>query len=228
MLERIRELLGRLRDLAAWMRERIADLLGAVLGPQVARLRAVLDPHLRQLRAHYHRLEPREKLLVRIAAGLLGIFLAYNLIYLPIIGLRADLNQRVVERQHELLEVRAMTRTYLRLKSELAVARKRTVPGDKDFSLFSVVEKALSDSVGHDKLGSITPGVDRKVADGMVASSVDLQLTNLSLQQLVDALYRLQTLSVPIRVSTIHIKRRFQDPHSFDVDMTCVALAKNA
>lgn len=215
-------------DLMGRIRDQIGSRLGLVIGPQLARLRGAVNPYLNQLRAHYHRLEPREKLLVRIGCGLLAIFLIYNLIYLPIVDLQAGLNDRVADRQRELAEVRAMTRTYLRLESELAVARKRTVPGGRDFSLFSVVEKALSDSVGRDKLGSITPGVDRKVADGMVEYSVDLQLTNLSLPQLVDALYRLQTLPVPVGVSTIHIRRRFQDPHSYDVDMTCVALAKNA
>jgi type II secretory pathway component PulM len=228
MLERLREILERIQVVLRRIRDRIAARLSAALDPQIARLHAAVDPYLNQLRAHYSRLESREKLLVRIAGGLLAIFLAYNLIYQPIVGLRAGLSDRVAARQRELVEVRAMTRTYLRLKSELAVARKRTVPGSKDFSLFSVVEKALTDSVGHDKLGSITPGVDRKVADGMVEYRVDLQLTNLSLSQLVDALYGLQTLPVPVGVSTIHIKRRFQDPHSYDVDMTCVALAKNA
>lgn len=227
MPARIQDILGQAREMLERISDRIGAALGAALRPHLARLHAAVDPYLNQLRAHYSRLEPREKLLVRIAGGLVALFLAYNLIYQPIVGLRAGLSERVAERQRELVEVRAMTRTDLRLKSEQAAARKRTVPGGNDFSLFSVVEKALSDSVGHDKLGSITPGVDRKVADGMVESSVDLQLTNLSLPQLVDALYGLQILPVPVRVSTIHIKRRVQDPHSYDVDMTCVALAKN-
>ncbi len=221
MLERVREIIERLRH-------RAAASLAALLGPQLARLHALAEPHLNQARAYYGRLEPREKLLVRIAGGLLAVFLGYNLIYSPIVGLREGLSDRVTERQHELAEVRAMTQTYLRLKADLAQARKRTVPGSKDFSLFSIVEKALSDSVGREKLNSITPGVDRKVAEGLIEYSVDLQLTNLSLPQLVDALYSLQTLAVPVRVSTIHIKRRFQNSHSYDVDLTCVALAKNA
>jgi type II secretory pathway component PulM len=221
MLERLGEIIERLR-VAAIAR------LGAVLGPYIDRAREFVDPYLAQARAHYARLEQREKLLVRIAGGLLALLVLYNFIYLPIAGLRSGISDRVDERQHQLAEVRALTADYLRLKAELASARKRTVPASKDFSLFSVVEKALSDTIGRDKLGSITPGVDRKVADGLVEYSVDLQLTSLNLQQLVDALYSLQTLSVPVRVSTIHIKRRSQDPHSYDVDMTCVALAKNA
>jgi type II secretory pathway component PulM len=221
MLERMREILERLRSEAG-------ARIGATLGPYVDRAWTFVDPYLAQARAYYGRLEPREKLLVRIAGALVAILIFYNFIYLPVAGLRSDISDRVDERQHQLAEVRALTADYLRLKTELAAARKRTVPLSKDFSLFSVVEKALSDTIGRDKLGSITPGVDRKVADGLVQYSVDLQLTSLSLQQLVDALYSLQTLAVPVRVSVLHIKRRSQDPHSYDVDMTCVALAKNA
>jgi hypothetical protein len=56
---------------------------------------------------------------------------------------------------------------------------------------------------------------------------VQLKLANLNLAQLVDALYGINSLSVPIGVSTIRIQRRTPDTHSYDVDLTCVALAKN-
>jgi hypothetical protein len=54
-----------------------------------------------------------------------------------------------------------------------------------------------------------------------------LKLANVNLAQLVDALYGINTLPMPIGVSTIHIQRRTPDTHSYDVDLTCVALTKN-
>ena len=56
---------------------------------------------------------------------------------------------------------------------------------------------------------------------------MQLKLDNVDLAQLVDALYGINTLPMPIGVPNIRIQRRTQDPHSYDVDMTCVALAKN-
>jgi len=83
----------------------------------------------------------------------------------------------------------------------------------------------MTKSVGRDKIGSITPGSDRKLADGFTEYSVQLKLANVNLAQLVDALYGINSLTMPIGVSTIRIQRRTQDTHSYDVDLTCVALA---
>ncbi len=58
--------------------------------------------------------------------------------------------------------------------------------------------------------------------------TIDLKLSGLSLAQIVDALYGVQTLSVPVTVSNLHIRQRTPDTHSYDVDMTCAALGKNA
>ncbi len=117
--------------------------------------------------------------------------------------------------------------TYVQRRSELQEAEKNTVPTGKDFSLFSVIEKSLSSSVGHDKIASITPGADRKLSDGFTQLSVDLKIQNVNLSQIVDALYGVKMLSAPVAVSSLRITRRTQDPHSYDVEITCVALAKS-
>ncbi len=54
-----------------------------------------------------------------------------------------------------------------------------------------------------------------------------MKLDNVSLAQLVDALYGINSLPMPIGVSNILVQRRNQDTQSYDVDLTCVALAKN-
>jgi type II secretory pathway component PulM len=186
-----------------------------------------VDPLLAQARGRYQKLEPRERILVQIAGGLFGIFLLYNLIYMPIVDLSSGLEGKIVQRQHDLVEVRRLAGTYAQLKSDLANAEKHTVPLGKDFSLFSVIEASMTKSIGREKIGSITPGSDRKLADGFTEYSVVLKLNNVNLAQLVDALYGINSLSMPIGVSNIRIQRRTQDTHSYDVDLTCVALAKN-
>jgi hypothetical protein len=205
------------------LRARVMDLIRPYLKQAATRV----DPLIGQARGRYQKLEPRERILVQIAAGLVGIFLVYNLIYMPIVGLSSGLQDRIVQRQQDLAEVRRLAATYSQLKANLASAERHTVPLGRDFSLFSVVEASMSKSVGRDKIGSITPGSDRKLADGFTEYSVVLKLANVNLAQLVDALYGINSLSMPIGVSNIRIQRRTQDTHSYDVDLTCVALAKN-
>ena len=205
------------------LRERAMDLLRPYLKQAATRV----DPLIVQARVRYQKLESRERILVQIAAGLVGVFLIYNLIYLPIVDLSSGLQARIVQRQQDLAEVRRLAATYAQLKADLAAAERRTVPLGKDFSLFSIVEASMTKSVGRAKIGSIAPGSDRKLTDGFTEYSVQLKLENVSLAQLVDALYGINSLSMPIGVSDIRIQRRTQDTHSYDVDLTCVALAKN-
>ncbi len=198
-----------------------------LLRPYLKQAATRVDPLIAQARGRYQKLEPRERILVQIAAGLVGVFIIYNLIYMPIVDLSSGLQNKIVQRQQDLAEVRRLAATYAQLKANLASAERHTVPLGKDFSLFSVVEASMTKSVGRAKIGSITPGSDRKLADGFTEYSVQLKLDNVNLAQLVDALYGINSLSMPIGVSNIRIQRRTKDTHSYDVDLTCVALAKN-
>ncbi|MGA7872548.1 MAG: type II secretion system protein GspM [Candidatus Binatus sp.] len=198
-----------------------------LLRPYLKQAAARVDPLIAQARGRYQKLEPRERILVQIAAGLFGVFLLYNLIYTPIVDLSSGLQDRIVQRQQDLVEIRRLATTYAQLKEDLAKAERHTVPLGKDFSLFSVIEASMTKSVGRAKIGSITPGSDRKLADGFTEYSVQLKLDNVNLTQLVDALYGINSLPMPVGVSNIRIQRRTQDTHSYDVDLTCVALAKN-
>jgi hypothetical protein len=121
--------------------------------------------------------------------------------------------------------VRSEMRSYERLKFDLAAAEHRTVPG-KDFSLFSIIEQALTRTIGRDRIGSITPS-DRPVPGGFVQYTVDLKLTALSLAQIVDTLYGVQTLPMPVTVSNLHIRQTAPGSRAYDVDLTCAALARN-
>jgi type II secretory pathway component PulM len=213
--------------LKEWL-DNLREWLNDLLRPYLKQARVRIDPLIGQARGRYQKLEPRERLLVRIAAGIFGLFLAYNLIYVPIIDLGSGLEAKIAQRQRDLAEVRRLAVTYAQLKADLATAEHRTVPRGKDFSLFSVIETSLTKSVGHEKIGSITPGSDRKLADGFTEYSVQLKLDNVNLAQLIDALYGINSLTMPIGVAQLRIQRRSKDPHSYDVDLTCVALARSA
>lgn len=211
------------------MLERIREQLSPIrlqLDALLARARRAAEPALAQSRARYQKLEPRERVLVQIAAVIVGLFLAYNLVYAPIEGLRESLRDEARARQTELVTVRRLVENCLRLRTQLTEAEGRTVPPGKDFSLFSVIEGALTKSVGRAKIGSITPS-ERKISDQLMQHEVQLKLNDVSLAQIVDTLYGVRSLSVPVTVTSITITRREQNPHSYDVEFNCAAVGKN-
>ena len=212
------------REYLAALRQRIS----AFLEPQTRRLRVQIDPYVAQARARYDKLEKRERLLVQIAAGLFALFVVYNLIYSPIANYVEGLDERIASRERDLAGVQRLVATYATVKADLDAVQHNTVPGGKDFSLFSVVEASFSKSLGHEKIASITPEADRKLPDGLVQYSVQLKLNDVSLAQIVDALYAVRTLPMPVGIGNLRIQRRTQNTHSFDVDLTCVALGRSA
>src|ERR1700735_1081792 len=149
-----------LREWIDNLRARVRDLLR----PLLKRAAIGVDPFIVQARGRYQKLEPRERILVQIAGGLLGIFLIYNLVYSPIVDLSSGLDARIAQRQQDLVEIRRLAGTHAALKAHLAKAEHNTVSSNKDFSLFSVVEASMTKSVGREKIGSIPPGPDRQLA----------------------------------------------------------------
>jgi hypothetical protein len=184
---------GARKMIAARARE-IAARGSPILSAGRARVQKALAPALAAGRGRYQKLEPRERLLVQIAGGLLVLFIAYNLIYLPIQGSLGGLGGLIQERQHDAVEVAQLMRSYRRLHVDLATM--------------------------------ITPA-EKTIPGGMKQYTVELKLNGLSLPQVVDTLYGLSALSVPVTVSTLHVTRRSQDQHTFDVEMTCVALGRS-
>lgn len=211
MMNQLRKLLAQMLKPLAPYREQIGD---------------ALHPAIAQLQARYQKLEPRERTLVKFAGAVVALFFAYTFIYTPISNWRDSLDTTLDARRHDLGEVQHLVENYIQRKKELQEAERNTVPIGKEFSLFSVIEKSLTTTVGHDKIASINPDADRKLSDGFIQYSVDLKLQNVSLGQIVDALYGVKTLTAPVAVSNMHVTRRLQDPHTYDVEMTCIALAK--
>jgi Type II secretion system (T2SS), protein M len=216
----IRNFLPRDRVAAAWL------WLRSACEPYIARVHETAAPYWRQVVEWYDKREPREKVLLRLFGGIAALLFIYQVIYLPAQGWRDDLAQQVATRQQQLIHLRGMMRTYERLRTELALTQERTLPGGKDPALFSVVEMILTNNVGRAKIGSITPS-QRQVPGGFEQYIVDVKLNEIALPQIVDTLYSLQTLKVPIAISNFQIHQHAPESHSFDVDLTCMALGKS-
>jgi type II secretion system (T2SS) protein M len=215
----IRHFLLRPQAAAIWFRLRLA------CEPYMARARAAVAPYWQQAAGWYEKREPREKLLLRLLGGVVALLFLYNVVYLPARGWRDGLAEQVATRQRQLTRLRGMMRSYERLRVELASTQKRTVAGGKDPALFSVLEMTLTNNVGRAKIGSITPG-EHQVPGGFEQYTVDVKLNEIALSQIVDTLYSLQTLNVPITISNLQIHQHARDSHSYDVDLTCTALGK--
>jgi hypothetical protein len=197
-------------------------------GAYINQAQAWWSPRYRQLRARYYKLDKRERLLVKVAATIAAVFIGYNLIYVPILSFQSDLEEEITARQHDLSEVRRMAVIYGRVRTELTELEKSAAPPGKDFSLSSLLSTALNGAVSSDLIAGISTLPDKPISGQFTQYGVNLKLQNVNLKQMVDALYQIKSIKVPVVVSNISIKKHGQDPHSYDVEMICSVLGKNA
>ena len=187
-----------------------------------------ISPRYRELRARYYKLEKRERILLQLGAVVLGVLVGYNLIYLSIVSYQDGLEDEIAARQHDLTEVRRMASTYRQVNTEVIALEKNTAPPASDFSLSSTLSTSLNGVVDTDKIAGINPLPNKPVSEQFTQYGADLKLNGVSLAQVVDVLFRIKSIKEPVVVSNLSIRKRAQDPHSYDVDMTCSVLGKNA
>jgi hypothetical protein len=91
-----------------------------------------------------------------------------------------------------------------------------------NFSPVAFLESLANNIVGQDKITAINPA-GRETREGADQETIELKLSGVSLRELVELLYKLDTADTVLRPARVSIKKRYKDPYTFDV--TLIALA---
>lgn len=169
--------------------------------------------------AYLQRFSPRERMLVKGAAAAVALIGLYTLVYDPLVDLRARIGNRIVQKQRELAEIQQMRTDYFALLQQFDLDQSVLAKPDPTFSLFSHIESTVAQVVSRDHIASMNPG-SKTLGNAYREESVELKLTSVSLQQLVDMTYRIEKGTHQLRVSRMQLKKKAKDPQSFDVTAT--------
>jgi len=186
--------------------------------PLPTHFRALLE--LQTVSTLLARLSPREQRFVYAAGVVLGGTLLYTLVLDPIWQMRVDMTARVAAKERELQEVVALQREYLAAKTEVDRTQAAAGPG---FSPVSFLEELTNNTVGQDKVLAITP-VGQERQTGITLETIELKLGGVSLREIVDLLYKIDSTGTMLYPTRLSIKKRFKDPYSFDVLLTAQAI----
>lgn len=173
----------------------------------------------RNLLSFYQRLSPRERGLVSVAGAAVLVIGLYTLVVEPIMTGRERMVVRIGQKERELAEIQKMRQAYLELLQQFEASQAVIAKPDPSFSLFSHVEATVGQAVARDKIASMNPGT-KTLGNAYKEESVEFKLTAVSLAQLVDLLFRVEKGAHQLRVTRMQVKKRFKDPHSFDVTAT--------
>src|SRR5262249_30135068 len=135
-----------------------------------------------------------------------------------------QMRRRISTKEKELAEMQKLRDVYLDLKRKLEANQAAIEQNDPNFSLFAYVDSTISQAVGHEHVNAMNPS-DKNHGNDYQEKLVEIRLTQINLQQLVDLLYRVEKGDHPLRFSRLQIKKRPNDIYNFDVSAT-VSLLK--
>lgn len=180
------------------------------------------DPRL--VLNYYARLAPRERLLLGVAAISMLLISLYSFVWEPLQNSQELIQRRITAKQKELAEVQKQRDVYLDLLRKLEADEAVLAQGDPNFSLFAYLDAATAQAVGREHVASMNPS-NKNIGTDFQEQQVEIRLTQINLQQLVDLLYRVEKGEHPLRFSRLQVKKRYNDIRNFDVTAT-VSLLK--
>jgi hypothetical protein len=178
---------------------------------------SALTDLLRRFAALIERLSPRERVLLGIGAGA-GLLVAVWALAGFLAERRATLQAQIVASEKDVVEMGRLRDRYLQLKAEREVVRRKLDRGGADFSLFSHLEGVTRDTLARDRVAAMNPST-RTVGEDLQEEDVEMRLSGVSLRELVALLYRVEKTDLPLLVSRIQMKKRFDQPFVYDATL---------
>jgi general secretion pathway protein M len=173
----------------------------------------------RQLSGFTQRLSARERTILGVGGAAMVVIGLYSLVWEPLAEGRVRLAQRIAGKQRQLEEIQGMRETYMGLLRQLEASQQVLDRADPKFSLFPHIEATVAQVVGRDKIKSMNPE-NKEIGGAYREDSVELKLAGISLDQLVDMMYRIEKGAHPLRITRLQVKKQLRDPHMFDVTAT--------
>ena len=172
---------------------------------------------LRRFAALIERLSPRERVLVG-AGGAIGVVVLVWALAGVLAERRTTLQAQIAASERDVAEMARLRDHYLQLRAERDVVRRKLERGGADFSLFSHLEGVTRDVLSRDRVAAMNPST-RTVAEDLQEEDVEMRLSGVSLREVVALLYRVEKADLPLLVSRLQMKKRFDQPFVYDATL---------
>ena len=152
------------------------------------------------------KLARREKIIVSAGASFLGLLLFLYLLVFPFFSSRAELRRSIQVDQERLKEVMLLSAEYKTLQGGSGGMGKVLANRQKDFTLFSLLEKQAAQAGLKDRIKYMKPSRSQGKGQYKI-SSVEMQFEQITMRQLFDYLYRVENPKNVVNIKRISIKR---------------------
>lgn len=173
---------------------------------------------LRPLLNVFSRMSSRERMLVSVAG--LGLLVAalYSFVLDPLIVGEQQLSRSMHRKEDDMKALARLRYDYLDLSQKLAAGELLLSKTSDDFSLFAYLEATIS-QVTPGRISSMNRS-NKTVGDLYEEELVEFKLSQVSLENIVDMLHRIEKAEHPLRVTRLNVKERSGGNRDFDVTAT--------
>ncbi len=165
----------------------------------------------------------REKILVSLAACCIAVFVLFQFIIFPFFDKREALGRGIDAKRAGLKEIVRLRSEYKSYKRGAEGIQRYLRGRIKSFTLFSFLEQAAGKARVKDHIKYMKPSASR--SNGRFKESmVEMKLDKISLKQLVDYLYLIESPENVVSIKRISIKDSKSAPEYLDAVMQVLTI----
>ena len=149
-----------------------------------------------------NRLKKREKVMLYVAAGFIGLFVIVQFVIFPVIDKRTRLKRAITAKTKVLSELQVLATEFNTIRQRSDDARNRIAAKKKGFTLFSFLDRIAGETRLKDRIAYMKPSTSSPKDSPYKISAVEMKLQAITLEQLILYLHKVET-----DANAIHIKR---------------------
>ncbi len=170
-------------------------------------------------------LERREKILLLVGAVFIVVVVLIYGVYDPYRNALSRAQRSIATKYQQIDQVRALQAEYLALQGQMNRAESKLVKRS-GVSALAMVEDIASRIGSRENLSYIRPQPAQTQGDIHI-ENLDVKLERLSLQQVLQLLWGVESAKTQMQIKNLRLKQRFDNPAQTDLTMTVSVFRKN-
>ncbi len=143
-----------------------------------------------------------------LAAGIIGIFLIATLVVQPFFSKREQLKKNLHEKTVMLEQMRQLQSEYAALTQKAEISKSLFKHREKGFKLFSFLDQLAGESGIKDRISYMKPSTKVEKNSQYKISRVEMKLDDITLEQLANYLYGVETSKNMVEITKISISKK--------------------
>jgi general secretion pathway protein M len=160
-----------------------------------------------KLPAIFKNLNKRERYGVMLAAGVIAIFIIAVFIVEPFLSRSANMKNSLQTKADNLVEMQRLQSEYTGLTQQAKISESRFQRREKGFTLYSFLNSLAGESGIKDRISSMKPTKTVQKNSPYKISRVEMKLEAITLEQLTDYLYGVESSNNMVDIKKISISK---------------------